>query len=82
MAVENGELTTLSGTQLGANATVVCDEGYVVNGSGDITCQEAGWSKSPSCVLQGKYFPFHVATYNGFQIWYKVLKNTYMDEHV
>ncbi|XP_066522348.1 complement decay-accelerating factor isoform X2 [Hoplias malabaricus] len=30
--------------------TIMCDPGYIIDGSENITCGEYGWSSSPSCV--------------------------------
>ncbi|XP_052772238.1 uncharacterized protein LOC128211461 isoform X1 [Mya arenaria] len=50
-SVANGHVTTSGNTTFGNNATIVCNEGYSLDGSGEILCTAYGW-ENVSCVLQ------------------------------
>lgn len=50
---ENGAANITSGTMLGQETTVSCDEGYNLNGADVITCHADGWSETPICTIQG-----------------------------
>ncbi|WAR22468.1 MATN2-like protein [Mya arenaria] len=50
-SVAYGQVTTSGNTTFGYNATIVCNEGYSLDGSGEILCTAYGW-ENVSCVLQ------------------------------
>ncbi|XP_052784322.1 uncharacterized protein LOC128220099 isoform X2 [Mya arenaria] len=49
-SVANGHVTTFGNTTFGNNASIVCNEGYSLDGSGEILCTANGWG-NVSCVL-------------------------------
>ncbi|WAR22474.1 SVEP1-like protein, partial [Mya arenaria] len=50
-SIANGQATTSGDTTFGNNATIVCNAGYSLDGSGEILCTVFGW-ENVSCVLQ------------------------------
>ncbi|XP_053387316.1 uncharacterized protein LOC128551050 [Mercenaria mercenaria] len=51
-SVANGEVNTSLGTTTGSSATVVCDEGYDIQGSSVVICSSTGWNESVTCQVQ------------------------------
>lgn len=50
----NGQAVLQSDSSiLWANASILCETGYDLNGSSEITCLPDGWSSLPSCNIQG-----------------------------
>lgn len=56
LSVEHGSLTGSTGTLYGTWATVICDEGYTLDGDSNITCTEDGWTNNTACNIQGLMF--------------------------
>lgn len=59
--IANGDISLLSGTTLGQNATVVCDQGYDIDGSGILSCTIDGWTNDTACVIQGKCTALYIS---------------------
>ena len=50
----NGTAVAFKGTTYGEVAYITCNEGFFLQGSTHILCNESGvWSSSPSCLLIG-----------------------------
>ena len=49
--IENGRASTVFGTLLNAVASYTCDDGYILEGAEERTCQSNGkWSRNePAC---------------------------------
>lgn len=43
-----------NGTTLGAQASVSCEDGYTLHGSGVFTCNNSGWQGEANCTIKGK----------------------------
>ncbi|KAL4233501.1 hypothetical protein ACF0H5_008182 [Mactra antiquata] len=50
--VLDGNFYGINGTLLGAQITVMCNEGYNLNGNQTWTCREYGWDSSAQCTIQ------------------------------
>lgn len=55
--ITNGEINAPGGTNYGDVALVSCDEGYLLNGSALLVCENGGvWTSLPTCVIKGVIF--------------------------
>ena len=62
--VANGDVDFSAGTTYGANATITCDAGFNVSGSGRIQCLETGlWDTTSECVIIGMMFIRSISFY-------------------
>ncbi|KAL4220535.1 Coagulation factor 5/8 C-terminal domain [Mactra antiquata] len=51
--IANGTIQNETGTSYGDTATVVCEQNYKLNGSGNMSCESNGeWNGTPECVLK------------------------------
>lgn len=60
-AIANGN-RNLTGLQVGNTAVVECNDGFVMNGSGTLTCSENGeWNSLPPTCVRGKLLALNSA---------------------
>lgn len=53
LTISDGIVNATSGTTFGQSATVICNQGYDLNGNGTVTCRSGGWMDIPTCDIQG-----------------------------
>lgn len=67
LSITSGSVEAPKGTTYGEVAIASCDEGYSLQGTAFITCNDDGtWSSSPTCLIKGTcvlQFTFCLDTY-------------------
>lgn len=55
LEIENGEVNVTSGTILGKEITVSCDQGHKLGGMETFLCTEGGWVGNGTCTIEGNF---------------------------